>query len=356
MELIDPPDGRPWALISIAGASLFLNVVLAGALLWPSGEPAEPASTVTAADVPVDVSTDPAAADGSATAPPDDTAPSEGVVEESASGETASGATAELPAGMRVASATVERNLAYTFHKAVGDGSDALSATTARLFVWDLDLRRDLQRGDQVAVAWTMDQDLPRIEAARFHSQKLGRTLTAYRFQASGDTWPSYWSADGKEVPHELLQTPLPDGYEQITSLLKDRPTHAGMDFKVPEGGRVVTPRAGTVTRTDWNWANNGNCVEVRWADGTTAKFLHLSETSVKPGQRVGAGATVGKSGNTGHSTAPHLHYELEKAGRTLDPIDVHGTRRRTLPQADAQRFAQEVTRLDALLADQTQL
>lgn len=343
MQFIDPPDGRPWALIGVAGASLLLNIVLAGALLWPSGSDPMATADTPEPETTVAEATPMEAGEASEAAPaPAAEAPTE--------------ETAAVPEGMRVASASVERNLAYTFHKAVGDGSDALSATTARLFVWDLDLRRDLQKGDQVRVAWTLPDAFPQIEAARFKSLKLGRTLTAYRFQASGDAFPSYWSADGLEVPHELLESPLPGGYEQITSLLKDRPTHAGMDFKVPVGNRVVTPRAGTVVRTDWNWTNNGNCVEVRWADGTLARFLHLSETSVKAGQRLAAGTPVGLSGNTGHSTAPHLHYELEKRGKTVDPIDVHGTKRRSLPEADAGRFQAEVERLDTILASQAQL
>mgnify|MGYP002822659627 CR=1 FL=1 len=349
MEFIDPPDGRPWGLIGIAGASILLNVILAGALLWPSGDAPTDGSTVAAAEQAAPLAAPPgesAVASGVTTE-----VDAEGVVTNIAEGEDAAGmAPVVVPAGVQVASAPVERNLAYTFHKAVGDGSDALSATTARLFVWDLDLRRDLQRGDRVDVAWTMVDDLPQIEAARMHSQKLGDTLTAYRFQATGDAYASYWSKDGTEVPQRLKQTPLPGGYEQVTSLLKDRPTHAGMDFKVPVGEDVVTPRAGTVVRTDWNWSNNGNCVEVKWADGTLAKFLHLSETGVKPGQSLKAGARIGASGNTGHSTAPHLHYELEKGGRTLDPIDVHGTTRRSLPAADMARFAEEVARKDALL------
>ena len=50
MEFIDPPDGRPWGLIGIAGASILLNVILAGALLWPSGDAPTDGSTVAAAE------------------------------------------------------------------------------------------------------------------------------------------------------------------------------------------------------------------------------------------------------------------------------------------------------------------
>lgn len=353
MEFIDPPGGRPWALLGLCGASLALNLVLGVALLWPDREAPTPAAVAREAA---------AEADGVPASPiPPDAAPAGTASAESvdpaalaAQDPSSAGAAAvpDRPEGVRVAAATVARNLAYTFHQAIGDGSDALSATTARLFVWDLDLRRDLQKGDRVQVAWVVEDELPVILAARYTSRKLGRTLDGYRFQATGDAHPSYWTADGTEVPHRLVDGPLRGNYQQVTSLLKDRPTHAGMDFKTPVGTDVVTPRAGTVVRTDWNVAYNGNCAEVRWGDGTLARFLHLSETAVKAGQRLPAGARIGASGNTGRSTAPHLHYELERSGRTLDPVEVHGTIRRTLPEADRARFEAEVVRLSALLAD----
>jgi murein DD-endopeptidase len=122
------------------------------------------------------------------------------------------------------------------------------------------------------------------------------------------------------------------------------------MDFKVPVGTEVVSPRAGTVVRTNWNFTYNGNAVEVRFNDGTLARFLHLSDTRVQPGQTLAAGAVVGLSGNTGRSTAPHLHYELEKGGKTLDPAHYHGTRRRALTASDKARFDAERERLDAIL------
>ncbi len=247
--------------------------------------------------------------------------------------------------------ATVEHSLARTFQNAVPEHADVLSAVYARLFVWDLDLRKDLQRGDEIAVVYRWDGQLADIPVAAYRSGKLGRELRAYQFTASGDAHPSWWDADGVEVPHRLVDGPLRGNYEQITSLLKDRPTHKGMDFKVPVGTEVVSPRAGTVVRTDWNWRYNGNCVEVRYTDGTLARFLHLSDTRVAPGQRLAAGDVVGLSGNTGRSTAPHLHYELERDGRVVDPVRYHGTVRRKLPDADRAAFERERARLDRELA-----
>ena len=59
---------------------------------------------------------------------------------------------------------------------------------------------------------------------------------------------------------------------------------------------------------------------------GKTQKWLHLESVSVKPGQSVSRGTPVGLTGNTGRSTAPHLHFQLDKGRKNIDPIDYHGT------------------------------
>lgn len=260
-------------------------------------------------------------------------------------------AAAPTPSGdWKVVSASVDRSLSATFAAADPDHGDALSQTVSRLFVWDVDLKRDLQRGDTVEVAYRVITDAEiEIAAAKLHSQKLGKTVAAYHWQAPGDAFASYWHEDGLEVPFRLKGGPLHD-YEQITSLLKDRPTHEGMDFKTPMGTPVYAPKDGVVTRVNWNWGANGNCVEVRFADGVMAKFLHLSENQVAAGDSVKTGQQIALTGNTGHSTAPHLHYQLSRGDQILDPIDYHGAERRKLTPEAMTTFTQEMARLDAEL------
>lgn len=244
----------------------------------------------------------------------------------------------------------VDHSLARTFQTEAGENGDALSGVFTRLFVWDLDMRRDLQAGDSVAVVWRLGVDgLPEIAAASLESQKLRRTSEAFAWKAPGDTYASFWSLDGKEVPLRLVDGPL-EQYEQITSLLKDRPNHKGMDFKAPVGTEVRSPLPGTVTRVNWNWTANGNCIEVRYEDGVLAKFLHLSENKVTEGQKVGKGQVIALTGNTGHSTAPHLHYQIDKGARTLDPLEYHGSVRRSLTADQTAALKKDVSSFSAML------
>ena len=242
----------------------------------------------------------------------------------------------------------VSHSLARTFQRAVGEEAGALAAVYSRLFMWDLDLRRDVLGGDRISVVYrVLDDGSIEIPVASYTSGRLRQTLYAYQYTTPGDAYPSYWTEEGVEVPRRLIGGPLTN-YEQITSLLKDRPTHRGMDFKLDIGGDVVSPRAGTVTRVNWNTGANGGCVEVRFADGTLAKFLHLSGSNVRPNQHVREGEVIASSGNTGRSTGPHLHYQLDRNGRNIDPVDYHGTERRQTRQSAG--FLTEVNRLNGLL------
>lgn len=302
--------------------SISLNIALLVGVLWPDGEPDEPA--VVADVTPVE---DEPAADAI-------DAPVEAVAKKAAP---------RAAGDIEVTIASLKNSIPQTLAVAAEPYGDSVSATLSRVLVWDLDLRRDLRAGDKIEAAWSLGtSDTVVIEAARFHAQKFNRTIDAYRFHATGDTYPSYWSSEGVELPHQLKNGPL-DDYEQVTSLLRDRPTHHGMDFKVDVGTPIKSTADGVVTRVNWNWSANGNCIEVKHADGMLAKYLHLSENKVAAGDRVKTGEVIGLTGNTGRSTGPHLHYQLNKGAKVIDPIDYHGTIRRTLPEGDRAAFAEVV-------------
>jgi murein DD-endopeptidase MepM/ murein hydrolase activator NlpD len=94
---------------------------------------------------------------------------------------------------------------------------------------------------------------------------------------------------------------------------------HNGTDFPVPTGTPVRSPENGEVSRTGSD-NMNGNFVVIK--SGSNEHFLlHLSKINVSNGQSVKQGEVIGLSGNTGHSTGPHLHWEKRVSGRPVDPM-----------------------------------
>jgi murein DD-endopeptidase MepM/ murein hydrolase activator NlpD len=90
---------------------------------------------------------------------------------------------------------------------------------------------------------------------------------------------------------------------------------HTGMDFAAPIGTPVRSVANGVVARVGRQGAY-GNTIHVRHPDGATSVYAHLNGANVRAGQKVKSGQTIGKSGNTGRSTGPHLHFEIRTRDR----------------------------------------
>jgi len=96
---------------------------------------------------------------------------------------------------------------------------------------------------------------------------------------------------------------------------------HAGEDFAVSIGTPLASMSTGTVAFAGEE-SGFGNLVEIRYWDGTISYFGHMSVVSVNVGESVNPGEIVGQSGNTGHSTGPHLHLEIHPdGGEAVDPL-----------------------------------
>ncbi|BCG94991.1 M23 family metallopeptidase [Mesorhizobium sp. 131-2-1] len=95
---------------------------------------------------------------------------------------------------------------------------------------------------------------------------------------------------------------------------------HSGMDFRAPMGMPAKVTAPGVVTKAGWN-GGYGRMVEVDHGNGFATRYGHLSEIDVTVGQKLAAGDAIGKTGSSGRSTGPHLHYEVRHNGEAVDPL-----------------------------------
>ena len=95
---------------------------------------------------------------------------------------------------------------------------------------------------------------------------------------------------------------------------------HAGIDLAAGTGSPIRAVTNGTVVSAGRE-SGYGNCVRIRHSDGTETLYGHLSRILVSSGTRVSAGQQIGKEGNTGRSTGPHLHFEVRVNGSTVNPL-----------------------------------
>ncbi len=239
-------------------------------------------------------------------------------------------------------------SLEVSLNKVVGpEISPALAQVVKRVLIWWVDIRRDLRRGDSLELIYqTIEGQEPVVNALWFTSEKLKQTRSAVYFKRPNSRFNHWYHQDGREVELRLTHSPVKD-YEQITSLLGDGRRHKGVDFKAPVGEPVLAPFDGQITRRNWSTRRNGYCLELKRKDGLRAMFLHLSEIEdyARPGAYIQRGKPIAKVGNTGRSFAPHLHYQLEKGGRVVDPFDVQKTWRARIPEQQVSLVKAELSK-----------
>ncbi len=340
-DLLNPRRKSPLALPLLVIALLALA---GGAFLLGrfSADPAEAPGT------PEELAAAPGGSGGSAAAPAEPAPPPPPV-------EVKMGDPMPGTDGLRRVSVQIRGSLIQSINEAVGsEVGEPLALVSSRMLVWWLSPARDIRPGDELEVVYSLPPgEEPLVHALRFRSGKLAKEMRAYRYRATGSDYARYYDGDGNEIELRKKDAPI-DTYEQITSLLKDGRGHKGVDYKAPVGTPVKMPWSGTVVRKNWNYRFNGGSLEVRDAKGRSVIFLHLDsvEKSLKAGSRVAKGQLVAHSGNTGRSTAPHLHYQVTAAnGKVLDPFELHDTYRVSLPASDKASFDAEVAEMNELLA-----
>lgn len=111
-------------------------------------------------------------------------------------------------------------------------------------------------------------------------------------------------------------------GY-RVDPVYGTRKHHDGMDFASPIGTQVYATGDGTVIEAERHGAY-GNLIIIDNGYNYTTRFAHLSEILVRKGQRVKRGELIGKVGNTGKSTGPHLHYEVRFKDEPQNPVNFY--------------------------------
>jgi len=236
--------------------------------------------------------------------------------------------------------------------------SDVLAAQIKRLLVWELPENSDFYPGDELMALFEetdANDDGIKVQAVRYESKKRGRSVTAYLFQKKDDRFERYYDKDGTLAEKWLNNAPLRD-WEQITSLVGDGRGHKGIDFKAPVGEPVYLPFKAKVLKRNWNVRVNGNCLQLAVVGkDMKALFLHLNSTAPKTkiGATLEAGTMIGTVGNTGRSSAAHLHYQLDVGKKPIDPFKVHGFSRKKLSGKDLQEFLAKGADYEKLLETQ---
>ncbi|MBH72013.1 MAG: Murein DD-endopeptidase MepM [Alphaproteobacteria bacterium MarineAlpha6_Bin6] len=221
------------------------------------------------------------------------------------------------------------------------------------IFSFSVDFQRDIWRNDKFEILYEEEfikydksnKNLGKILYANIDLQSLG-SLKLYRFESeSGKV--EYFDENGKSAKKLLMKTPI-DGARLSSGFgMRKHPIlgynvqHRGVDFAAPKGTPIYAAGDGVIEKKGWNGAY-GKYIRIRHANNFKTAYAHLSKFNKTPGGRVKQGSIIGYVGSTGRSTGPHLHYEILKNGKRINPQKLKLPSGRKLKNGELERFIEE--------------
>ena len=227
---------------------------------------------------------------------------------------------------------TIENSIYGSMGKAgVPDGiiNDMIKA-----YSWTVDFQRDIWGDEGVEVLYetkeTDDGEYVRSHRLLYANLKLrNKEMPIYLFEKDKG-FPNYFEPNGLSIRRTLMKTPI-DGARLSSGYgMRKHPVlgyskmHAGIDFAAPTGTPIFAAGDGVVQRAN-RFSSYGNYIKIRHNATYSTAYAHLSRFAkgISAGTRVKQGQVIGYVGSTGRSTGPHLHYEIHKNGKQVNPLSV---------------------------------
>ncbi|MFA7244779.1 MAG: peptidoglycan DD-metalloendopeptidase family protein [Candidatus Magasanikbacteria bacterium] len=232
----------------------------------------------------------------------------------------------------------------------------------ADIFAWTIDFSVQVQKDDKFEILYEQrfrdgkEAGYGRILAGKFVNS--GKIFTAYLFEdAEGKA--TYYSAEGENLQKQFLKAPLE--FKRITSgytyarfdpINYTKQKHLAIDYAAPIGTPVMSVGDGTVEFVGWNNQGFGNFISIHHNDTYTTQYAHLSgfAKGLKKGDQVVQGEVIGYVGSTGHSTGPHLHYQIKENGALVNPMNLDLPAGDPVPEEKRSEFKKIVAEYNDLM------
>ena len=236
---------------------------------------------------------------------------------------------------------------------------EGILAQVYDLLAFEMDFERDVRAGQKFSVLYEENfadgqkVDNGNVLAVQF--QALRGDVKMYRFKKS-DGKIGYYDENGNGAIKSLKRTPINNArvtssfsYRRKHPVLGYTRAHKGVDFRASTGTPIPAAGAGRVVARGYN-SGHGNYIKLRHNASFETLYAHMSKFAkgVVVGTTVKQGQTIGYVGSTGLSTGPHLHYEIIKDGKHVNPMTVKLPAISNLGSADKEKFIEYRKNLDA--------
>lgn len=235
----------------------------------------------------------------------------------------------------------------------------------AEVFGWQIDFSREVRKGDM----WRFTVEKLFAEGQHvgygnivYAEYKNGPELyTAYYYQNKVTKTRGYFDENGESLRKVFLKSPIKFG--RVTSHFSRRrfhpihrryKAHNGVDYGAPRGTPIRVVGEGRIVKIG-RYRGSGKMIVVDHVAGYRTKYLHMSrfKRGMRRGAKVQQGDIIGYVGATGYATGPHLHFEMSKHGRLMDPLKVNLPAADPVPKSALAHFRDFVIEINESIASQ---
>lgn len=237
-------------------------------------------------------------------------------------------------------------------------------AEMMRVHSFDVDFQREVRSGDRFDVFFGEPLAGPRRKGRKvvLYSELTLKRATSkgyYRFTTPDDGITGYYDREGRSVSGMLMRTPVSGARVSSRFGMRKHPIlgysrmHTGIDFAAPRGTPIKAAGDGIIERAGRAGAY-GKYIRIKHGKGYKTAYAHMHRFAkgMKPGKRVRQGQVIGYVGTTGRSTGPHLHYEVHRNGKKVNPSKVHVAKGRVLKGKILAEFKKQRNQIDAMRAE----
>jgi murein DD-endopeptidase MepM/ murein hydrolase activator NlpD len=226
------------------------------------------------------------------------------------------------------------------------------------LLGFSVDFQREIRKGDNFEVIFTKKIDLFKniiIQTYPITYISLNLSGNKLNFFNYEDKYglPQYYDENGKSSKRTIMKTPingarLSSGYgNRKHPILGYTKMHRGLDFAAPSGTPVFAAGDGVVEKAGWN-GSYGRYIRIRHTGTYKTAYAHLSgiNKNVRVGKRVSQGKTIGFVGSSGRSTGPHLHYEVLRNNKQVNPMNIKLPAGKNIPKKNIIDYHKHVQKI----------
>jgi len=271
----------------------------------------------------------------------------------------------EFSSENKIVVGTINSSLAVTMRNA--GVPQSIIGNFINIFTYKVNFRSDIKAGDTFKVLYDRkmapDGRVVKNGSILYAELNLGKKtrIALYRYKdSSGNV--DYYDEKGLALKRALVRKPLEFSSARVSSrfgwrrhpILKQRILHSGVDYAAPMGSRIYASGDGVVQRAQWA-GGYGRYIVIRHNSEYSTGYAHMSgfARGIKPGVRVKQGQVIGYVGSTGRSTGPHLHFEVIKNGKKVDPLKIQAATGNNLTGKDLQKFKAEIKKIVAMIDEQ---